>query len=71
MRFNDYEYIGKVPEYNCVYLYVHKGNKKEVFKGSVFGVTKFFEDVREAAKWVDIKRIRAGKQPCNILKRVV
>ena len=30
---------------------------------------KVFRDEREAAKWYDLQRIRAGLEPCNVLVR--
>jgi len=31
---------------------------------------KYFEEEKEAAKWIDLQLIKQGKEPVNILKRV-
>ena len=54
------------------YKYVRKkicenGNVNWIAR--VYGVTKCFDTEREAAKWVDIRLIKTGKKPVNVLVR--
>jgi len=43
------------------------------FRGQIsvnkYKAEKFFTDIREAAKWYDLQRIKHGLEPINILKR--
>ena len=52
------------------YKYVRKALKNsrdEVFTGRVLNKSKTFDKEKDAAKWVDVQLIRAGKKPVNVL----
>lgn len=53
------------------YKYVNlvQQNEKQFYFARLpqFKVSKSFDDLRSAAKWVDIKLIEKGKMPVNIL----
>ena len=55
------------------HVYKHQRKKSLVFRAelSINGKMrrKEHDDEREAAKWVDMQLISAGKEPVNILKR--
>ena len=59
--------IGTSNKYKNVYLYDF-GNK-QMWCGSCYGASKYFDKETDAAKYVDLRRIEKGKEPINILKR--
>jgi hypothetical protein len=63
------KYVGKSKIYKGVYLYRRNG-RQEVYFGEIQKKKKGgFETERQAAIWVDMRLIEAGKEPVNILKR--
>jgi hypothetical protein len=65
----DTKYIGKSKLYKNVTMY-RLGGKQIYYRGAVCKYSKRgFETEREAAIWVDMRLIEAGKEPVNILKR--
>ena len=54
-------------EYKNVYK-VEIGSKTQ-YRANVFNVQKYFDEERDAAKWVDLRLIEKGKEPVNILVR--
>jgi hypothetical protein len=65
----DTKYIGKSKLYKNVTMY-RLGGKQIYYRGAVCKYSKRgFETEREAAIWVDMRLIEAGKDPVNVLKR--
>jgi hypothetical protein len=65
----DTKYIGKSKLYKNVTLY-RIGGKQIYYRGAVLKYSKRgFETEKEAAIWVDMRLIEAGKEPVNVLKR--
>lgn len=65
------KWIGKTEYYN-VYAY-RDINKNIMYQAQyirVRKVSKYFDDIKEAAKWVDMRLIEDNKEPRNILKKV-
>ena len=66
----------KKSNYKNVYIGVHPTNTEKNMYISQIVINgrrhdkKNFKTEREAAKWVDIQLIRAGKEPRNILKQI-
>lgn len=63
----DQWYIGKT-EYSLVYLYKNKYNK-DVYEARYNNRAKQFKDIKEAAKWIDLRLIEDNKEPRNILTK--
>ena len=60
--------VSKSDKYKYVSKYENvKGQVK--WNASIDGFTKYFEEEREAAKWIDLKLIEKGKNPVNVLIR--
>jgi hypothetical protein len=65
----DTKYIGKSKIYKNVTMYRFRG-KEIQYTGTFSKYSKGgFETEKEAAIWVDMRLIEAGKEPVNILKR--
>lgn len=54
-------------EYKYVNLVEQNGKQFYFARIPQFSCSKSFDDLRSAAKWVDIKFIERGKKPVNIL----
>ena len=55
-------------EYKYVKSMTYEGVTVYYAQVSRYGWSKMFEDIKEAAKAVDLKLISKGKKPVNILK---
>lgn len=64
-----FKYIGKSDKYK--YVYISKSFDGIMYTGKVGKKKRMFKDEREAARWVDLALIDAGKEPVNVLKRKV
>ena len=72
--FNNLRYVGSSELYKCVRIYKNKKDQSIVYKGELnkrngAKVSKTSKIELEAAKWVDIEKIKDGQEPVNILKR--
>ena len=66
MKFSEkteYKYVYKVKSNKSV------NNQKSQFKGKVGKSSKYFDNLKDAAKWVDLYLISIKKEPVNILVR--
>jgi len=61
-----FKHINKT-EYKYVNLVEQDGKQFYFARLPQFSCSKSFDDLRIAAKWVDIKLIKNGKKPVNIL----
>lgn len=62
--------MGNSSKYTYVYKLSHERKKSTwMFSGCVDGNKKAFKTEIEAAKWVDMQLIRAGKDPVNFFKK--
>lgn len=57
-------------EYKYVKSMTYEGVTVYYAQLSRYGWSKMFEDIKEAAKAVDLKLISKGKKPVNILNKV-
>ena len=65
--FNPYLFYKRVEDsenYKHVSLWKSPSGKF-AYEGKVLGTSVFKEDERDAAKWVDIQLVKAGKKPVN------
>ncbi len=67
-RFSN-KWKGKTEYYN-VYLYSDIINEC-LYMARYKTAVNHFDDIKEAAKWVDMKLIEDNKEPRNILKRKI
>jgi len=59
-------------EYKYVYLVKNNttvNNENTKYRGAVCGKYSYFDNIKDAAKWVDLRLIEQGKEPVNILVR--
>jgi len=66
MKFSEkteYKHVYKVKNNRSV------NNQKTQFLGKVGKVSKSFDNLKDAAKWVDLYLISKNKEPVNILVR--
>ncbi len=69
------KYLGKSETYKNVYKYRYYQRANRIFYYGQLMVNgqkqkkSGFTNERDAAKWVDLQLIRAGKEPRNVLKR--
>ena len=61
------KWVGLTEYYN-VYSYIDI-NKDVLYHARYKRVSKLFDNIKLAAKWVDMKLIEDNKEPMNILKR--
>ena len=66
MKFSEkteYKYVYRVKNNTCV------NSTKTQFLGKVGKTQKYFDNLKDAAKWVDLYLISIKKEPVNILVR--
>lgn len=63
-----WKYLKKSTKYKLVYVYQHQQTKEKRYVAIKSSASNTFTEERDAAKRVDILKIREGKPPLNILK---
>jgi hypothetical protein len=56
-------------KYKGVSLLVCRKVDTKVWRGNLGKKQKYFDNEKDAAKWVDLRLIEQGKEPVNILVR--